>query len=62
MALVLFESMMKEMEMINPTSDIRHRTSDISLLTSSVNPIRLKNNPVELDAETIHELYKAIVN
>ena len=53
---------MKEMEMINPTSDIRHRTSDISLLTSSVNPIRLKNNPVELDAETIHELYKAIVN
>ena len=60
-AIVLFESMMKEMEMINPTSDIRHRTSDISLLTSSVNPIRLKNNPVELNADTIHELYEAIV-
>ena len=61
-AINLFEFMMKEMEMINPISDIRHRTSDISLLTSSVNPIRLKNNPVELNADTIHELYKAIVN
>ena len=60
-AINLFESMMKEMEMINPISDISHRTSDISLLTSSVNPIRLKNNPVELNAETIHELYEAIV-
>ena len=60
-AINLFELMMKEMEMINPISDIRHRTSDISLLTSSVNPIRLKNNPVELNANTIHELYEAIV-
>ena len=60
-AINLFEFMMKEMEMINPISDIGHRTSDISLLTSSVNPIRLKNNPVELNADTIHELYEAIV-
>lgn len=60
-AINLFESMMKDMEMGNPTSGNNHRSSDISLLTSSVNPIRLKNNPVELDAGTIYFFYESII-
>lgn len=55
-----FESMLDEMEMMNPMSN--QRDEDISILTSSVNPVRLKNNPVELDTETIRMLYNAIIN
>ena len=60
-AIALFSNMMKEMELVNPTSDLNNRTSYLDILSSSVNPIRLKNNPVELDKDAIHYLYEEII-
>lgn len=61
-AIALFRNMMKEMELVNPTSDLNHRTSDLDILSISVNPVRLKNNPVELDEQAIKQLYEIIIS
>lgn len=60
-AIALFEYMLKEMEMTNPSSELNHRLSDIVLLSNSVNPIRLKNNPVSLDENSIKKIYNCII-
>ena len=60
-AIAVFRSMMKDMEMTKPTSDLSHRTSDIENLSFSVNPVRLRNNPVELNNEIIKQMYEQII-
>lgn len=60
-AIVLFRSMMKDMDLSYPTPDFNLRPSDIEYLSSSVNPIRLKNNPIYLDETVIKMLYEEIV-
>lgn len=60
-AIALFRSMMKDMELFNPTPAPNRRPLDLGVLSSSVNPIRLKNNPIELDNATIRSLYETIV-
>ena len=60
-AIVQYRSMMKDMDLSNPTSAFCLRPSDIEYLSSSVNPVRLKNNPIHLDEEVIIFLYEAIV-
>ena len=61
-AIGVFRTMMKEMELANPTSDTSKRNSDLDVLSTSVNPVRLKNNPIGLEALPIHNLYNCIVN
>lgn len=48
-AIGVFRTMMKEMELANPTSDTSKRNSDLDVLSTSVNPVRLKNNPIGLE-------------
>lgn len=60
-AIVLFRSMMKDMDLSYPTPDFNLRPSDIEYLSSSVNPIRLKNNPIYLDETVIKMLYEEII-
>lgn len=59
-AIALFRQMLQEMELAQPSSVEKEK--EIDILASSVNPVRLKNNPVALDADTISQLYHAIVN
>ena len=61
-AIEVFRTLMKDMELVNPASEISHRDSDLAVLSISVNPVRLKNNPVELDNSTIESIYKKVVN
>ncbi len=61
-AIVHFRSMMKDMDLSNPTPVFSQRPSDIKYLSSSVNPIRLKNNPIYLDEVVIELLYEAILD
>ena len=58
-AIVLFRDMMKQMELVNPTS--QKRKEELSVLSTSVNPVRLKNNPVELTEPVIRSLYNSII-
>lgn len=58
-AILLFRSMMHEMDLDRPESN--NRVEDIKILASSVNPVRLKNNPVGLDIDAITVLYETIV-
>lgn len=58
-AIELFRQMMREMDLRNPVAE--NSDDEINVLANSVNPVRLKNNPVELNSETIHTLYNAII-
>ena len=58
-ALDIFISLMSEIEMENPVSNIRNE--ELEILSTSVNQIRLKNNPVILHPSSIKRLYEAIV-
>ena len=58
-AIVLFRNMMKEMEMMYPSST--SKIDDIGILTKSVNPIRLKNNPVIISNTDIQSIYNLII-
>ncbi len=61
-AVALLESMMHEMGLAKPISDVCHRTTELELLSSSVNTTRLKNNPIILDKESIIALYERIIH
>lgn len=54
-----FDSLLKELDIVNPVSD--NRTEDIEILAGSVNPVRLKNNPVELTYEVMKDMYERII-
>jgi len=58
-AIMVFRSMMKEMELKNPIAG--NRDEELQTLATSVNPIRLKNNPVGIDENTAKSLYATIV-
>ena len=58
-AIVVFRTMMQDMELTNPVS--HNLSSDLLILSSSVNPVRLKNNPVKLGDLTIKTIYGQIV-
>lgn len=58
-AIAFFRNMMEEMELMNPTSDMKEK--DIELLSISVNPVRLKNNPVILDVVATKSIYNTII-
>ena len=58
-AIVLFRNMMKEMEIMYPSST--SKIDDIGILTKSVNPIRLKNNPVIISNTDIQSIYNLII-
>lgn len=53
-------AMMKEMEMVSPSSESLEE--DLLVLAASVNPVRLKNNPVGLSEEVLKEMYRSIVS
>lgn len=54
-----FDSLLKELDIVNPVSD--NRAEDIEILAGSVNPVRLKNNPVELTYGVMKDMYERIV-
>ncbi len=60
-AIAVFRSLMSDMKLANPTSELNHRNSDLDTLCSSVNPVRLKNNPIKLDTDAIISIYKIII-
>lgn len=54
-----FETMMKEMELKQPTAG--DRETELNVLSKSVNPVRLKNNPIQIDQGAAKVLYNSIL-
>lgn len=58
-AILFIRSMLLNMKLGYPKTTNLY--NDLKTLTISVNPTRLKNNPISLNQETLHILYKSIL-